>query len=119
MLRRVLCAFIFLCSYHTVLSRSVPTVHAAGFRLAVRPTVFHPSLLDLTGKRVIDIGPGPASWRWRRRVPAPRASTSIRTPRSIAAENAHATNGFAGRITGLCSNLLAALALLIYELAAR
>src|ERR1700682_1298089 len=70
--RRLMRAFIFLFFYHVVLSRkSIRTVRAAGFRLTVRPTVFHPRFfvssqrfaefidgLDLRGKRVIDIGTG-------------------------------------------------------------
>src|ERR1700755_573160 len=67
-LRRVIHFF----SYHLVLSRqSVRTTRAAGFRLKVRPTVFHPRFflsseyfakfldgLDLSGKSVADIGTG-------------------------------------------------------------
>src|SRR6202049_5084455 len=70
--RRLMRAAIFLFSYHVVLSRkSIRTVRAAGFRLTVRPTVFHPRFfvsserfaefidgLDLRGKRVIDVGTG-------------------------------------------------------------
>ncbi|MEN3375859.1 MAG: release factor glutamine methyltransferase, partial [Hyphomicrobiales bacterium] len=68
--RRALRAFIFFFSYHLILKRSdIRTTKAAGFRLTVRPTVFHPKFfisserfaeflgtLDLTGKHVCEIG---------------------------------------------------------------
>ena len=70
--RRALRWVIHFFSYHLVLSRqSIRSTRAAGFLLTVRPTVFHPRYfisseafaafidrLDLTGKRVIDIGTG-------------------------------------------------------------
>src|SRR3974390_2260357 len=70
--RRLMRSFIFLFSYHVVLSRkSIRNVSAAGFRLTVRPTVFHPRFfvsserfasfidgLNLAGKRVLDVGTG-------------------------------------------------------------
>src|SRR3954466_442751 len=70
--RRLLRAFIHFFSYHLILSRkSTRVTHAAGFRLAVRPTVFHPRYfisserfaefidgLDLRGKHVVDVGTG-------------------------------------------------------------
>jgi release factor glutamine methyltransferase len=41
--RRFLRAFIHFFSYHLILSRrSTRVTQAAGFRLTVRPTVFHP-----------------------------------------------------------------------------
>jgi release factor glutamine methyltransferase len=63
---------IHLLSYHFILKRRRTTVaRVAGFRLTVRPTVFHPryfltseffanflSDIDLTGKRVADVGTG-------------------------------------------------------------
>jgi release factor glutamine methyltransferase len=63
---------IHLLSYHFILKRRRTTVaRVAGFRLTVRPTVFHPRIfltseffanflasLDLTGKRVADVGTG-------------------------------------------------------------
>ena len=70
--RRWLRAFIHFVSYHLVLARRDTRVtRAAGFRLTVRPTVFHPRYfisserfaefiggLDLRGKRVVDVGTG-------------------------------------------------------------
>src|SRR5260370_16694582 len=73
--RRLLRGFIYFFSYHLILSRrSIRTARAAGFRLTVRPTVFHPRFfisserfaefidgLDLKGKRVIGVRTGPAT----------------------------------------------------------
>ena len=70
--RRLLRHIIHFFSYHLILSRqSIRTTRAAGFRLRVRPTVFHPRFflsseyfaefldgLDLSGKSVADIGTG-------------------------------------------------------------
>src|SRR5450755_80211 len=70
--RRLLRRVIHFLSYHLVLARrSVRTTRAAGFRLTVRPTVFHPRFfisseafaafidgLDFSGKRVADVGTG-------------------------------------------------------------
>ena len=65
-------AFIHFFSYHLILARqSTRVTRAAGFRLAIRPTVFHPRYfissecfarfvdgLELTGKSVVDVGTG-------------------------------------------------------------
>src|SRR5271155_1191607 len=70
--RRLMRRFIFFFSYHLILNRrAIRTTQAAGFRLRVRPTVFHPRYflsseyfaefidsLDLTGKSVADVGTG-------------------------------------------------------------
>src|SRR4029450_1175778 len=70
--KRLLRRAIHLLSYHFILKRRRTTVaRVAGFRLTVRPTVFHPryfltseffanflSDIDLTGKRVADVGTG-------------------------------------------------------------
>ncbi len=124
-LRRFLRAFIHFFSYHLILSRrSIRTTRAAGFRLRVWPTVFHPRFflsseyfagfldgIDLTGKRVADIGTGSgilalaAARAGAREVFAldinPYAALSAR-------ENAR-DNGYGERVVGACMNLMAAL----------
>jgi release factor glutamine methyltransferase len=124
--RRLLRGFIHFFSYHLILSRrSTRVTYAAGFRLTVRPTVFHPRYfisserfaefiggLDLTGKHVIDIGTGSGILA----LAAARAGAEFVTAADInpnaaltAAENARA-NGLGDRVAAVCSNLLAALA---------
>jgi release factor glutamine methyltransferase len=126
LLRRLMRGFIFLFSYHFVLSRqSIRKVRAAGFQLTVRPTVFHPRFfvsserfagfidsLDLRGKRVIDVGTGTGILA----LAAARAGAEFVVAADInpnasrnANENARA-NGLGDRVAGVCSNLLAALA---------
>src|SRR5437763_15226618 len=70
--RRRLRSTIHFLSYHFVLKRrTTRRTRAAGFRMIVRPTVFHPRYfitseffasfigrLDLSGKRVADVGTG-------------------------------------------------------------
>src|SRR5260370_8776063 len=70
--RRRLRRTIHFFSYHLILKRRTTRVtRAAGFRLIVRPTVFHPRCfitseffasfigrLDLSGKKVVDVGSG-------------------------------------------------------------
>jgi methylase of polypeptide subunit release factors len=124
--RRLMRGFIFLFSYHVVLSRkSIRSVQAAGFRLSVRPTVFHPRFfisserfaefidgLDLRGKRVIDIGTGTGILALAAaRAGAENVVAADINPNAAlnADENARA-NGMGGRVVGLCSNLMAALA---------
>ncbi|MCC7346345.1 MAG: 50S ribosomal protein L11 methyltransferase [Variibacter sp.] len=126
LLRRLLRAFIHFFSYHLILSRqSTRETQAGGFRLKVRPTVFHPRFfisserfvefidsLDLTGKQVIDVGTGSGILA----LAAARAGASYVVAADInpnasisAAENARA-NGFGDRVAGVCCNLLAAFA---------
>src|SRR5213078_1865678 len=72
LVRRALRGFIHFFSYHLILSRqNIRVSHAAGFKLKVRPTVFHPKFfisserfaefidtLDLSGQHVAEIGTG-------------------------------------------------------------
>jgi len=122
--RRRLRALIHFFSYHLVLSRrGTRATRVAGFRLTVRPTVFHPRYfissecfaefigsLDLKGKRVVDVGTGSGILA----LAAARAgaesvlATDINPNAALtAAENAQA-NGIGDRVTAVCSNLLAA-----------
>ena len=124
--RRSLRRFIHFWSYHLILKRrDIRVTRAAGFRLTVRPTVFHPryfisserfaefiGTLDLSGKHVVDIGTGTGILA----LAAARAgaenvlATDINPNAALSAnENAQA-NGLGGRVTGLCTNLLAAVA---------
>src|SRR5438552_4446550 len=126
LVRRALRAFIHFFSYHFILSRqNIRVSYAGGFRLTVRPTVFHPKFfissekfaefidtLDLTGKRVAEIGTGTGILA----LAAARAgaklvvATDINPNASLSAnENARA-NGLSDRVTGICTNVMSALA---------
>jgi release factor glutamine methyltransferase len=124
-LRRLLRAFIHFFSYHLILSRrSTQVTRAAGFRLTVRPTVFHPRYfissecfaefidgLDLRGKCVIDVGTGSGILA----LAAARAGADCVFAADInpnaaltAADNARANDLPA--VKAVCSNLLSAFA---------
>jgi release factor glutamine methyltransferase len=124
--RRCLRYTIHFFSYHLILKRrTTRTTRAAGFRLTVRPTVFHPRYfitseffasfidrLNLNGKRVADVGTGSGILA----LAAVRAGAASVMAVDInpvaartAAENARA-NGVDGRLTAVCSDLLSALA---------
>ena len=124
--RRLLRRVIHFFSYDLVLSRqSVRTTRAAGFRLTVRPTVFHPRFfisseafaafidgLDLSGKRVADVGTGTGILALAAaRAGAANVIAADINPNAAlsAAENARA-NGVGDRVIAVCTNLLAALA---------
>lgn len=124
--RRWMRSAIHFFSYHLILKRrTTRRTRAAGFRLTVRPTVFHPRYfitseffasfigrLDLRGKRVADVGTGSGILA----LAAARAGAAKVTAIDVnpnaalsAAENARA-NGFENRVTAMCSDLLSALA---------
>ena len=124
--RRLMRGFIFLFSYHVILSRrSIRKVNAAGFRLSVRPTVFQPRFfisserfaefidgLDLAGKRVLDVGTGTGilALAAARAGAANVVAADINPNAALNAEENARANNLGRRVTGLCSNLLAALA---------
>src|SRR5580704_10816385 len=122
--RRRLRAAIHLFSYHLILNRhSTRTTRAAGFRLSVGPTVFHPRYfltseffasvidrLDLTGKRVADVGTGSGILALAAvRAGAESVAAIDINPNAVSttAENARA-NRFENSIYTVCSNLFAA-----------
>jgi methylase of polypeptide subunit release factors len=124
--RRGLRSTIHFLSYHFILKRRrTRRTRASGFEITVRPTVFHPRYfltseffasfigkLDLRDKRVADVGTGSGILA----LAAARAGAANVTAIDVnpnaalcASENARA-NGFDGRVTAMCSNLLSALA---------
>src|ERR1700756_1313993 len=119
--RRMLRSAIHLLSYHFILKRRrTTTARAAGFKLVVRPTVFHPRFflasevfagfiggLELAGKRVADVGTGSGilALAAARSGAAGVVALDINpNAASSAADNALA-NGFGGRVTAVCSDL--------------
>lgn len=124
--RRALRGFIHFFSFHFILSRqSIRISHAGGFRLRVRPTVFHPKFFissekfaefldtqDLTGKTVAEIGTGTGILA----LAAARAgaklvvATDINPNASLSANENAEGNGLGDRVTGVCTNLMAAIA---------
>src|SRR6266446_6976408 len=124
--RRLLRTTIHFFSYDFILKRRTTRVtRAAGFRLIVRPTVFHPRYfitseffasfigrLDLSGKRVMDVGTGSGilALAAARAGAANIMAVDINPVAALtAAENAR-VNGLGDRVTALCSDLLSALA---------
>ncbi len=124
-LRRVFRNTVHYLSYNFILNRRCTrSVWAAGFRLAVYPTVFHPKLfltseffarflatIDLTGKRVADVGTGSGILA----LAAARAGATVVAldinPQAVnaAIDNSRA-NGLGDRVTAMRSDLMSALA---------
>jgi release factor glutamine methyltransferase len=120
--RRLMRRAIFLVSYHLVLNRKdIRTTRAAGFRLRVRPTVFHPRYflsseyftefidgLDLSGKSVADVGTGSGVMALAAARAGAKSVLAVDiNPNAVlcARENADA-NGFGNRIAVACMDLL-------------
>ena len=126
LLRRLLRKTIHRLSYHFILKRKRTTVaRAAGFRLTVRPTVFHPAYFltseffagfigrqDWTGMRVADVGTGSGilALAAARAGAANVVAIDINPNAACAARENAGANGLGDRVTAVCSNLLAALA---------
>ena len=124
LLHRLIGDAVHFLTYHFVLKRrrTVET-YAAGFRFVVPPTVFHPSTfmtgvyfadfidgLDLKGLRVADVGTGAGILA----LAAARAGANEVVALDINPNAAQAAggnarlNGLGDRVTGICSDLFAA-----------
>jgi release factor glutamine methyltransferase len=124
-LRRLFRNSVHYLSHKFILNRrSTRTVRAAGFRLVVYPTVFHPKLFltseffarflattNLAGKRVADVGTGSGILA----LAAARAGATVVAldinPKAVkAATDNFCANGLSDRVTAIRSDLLSALA---------
>src|SRR5277367_1639059 len=123
-LRRLFRNTVHYLSHKFILDRrSTRSVRAAGFRLAVYPTVFHPKLfltseffarflatIDLAGKHVADVGTGTGILA----LAAARGGATVVAldinPRAVnaAIDNSRA-NGFGDLVTAMRSDLMSAL----------
>jgi release factor glutamine methyltransferase len=122
--RRWLRAAIHFFSYHLILNRhTTRTTRAAGFRLSVGPTVFHPRYfltseffasvidrLDLRGKRVADVGTGSGILALAAvRAGAESVSAIDINPNAVSTTAANArANRSENRVCTICSDLFAA-----------
>jgi methylase of polypeptide subunit release factors len=124
--RHLLRFVIHRLSYYFIYTkRRTRVARAAGFRLTVRPTVFHPSwfltseyfaafigTMDLRGKHVVEVGTGSGilALAAARAGAASVLAVDINPNAALSAsENAQA-NGLGDRVRALCSNLLSAIA---------
>lgn len=125
--RRALRAFIHFFSYHLFLKRNRRRrTRAAGFRLTIGPTVFHPRVfltseffagvidrLNLQGKRVADVGTGTGVLALAAaRAGAAEVVAIDINPNAVeaAGENAR-VNGLGERVRSIRSDLLSAVPL--------
>jgi release factor glutamine methyltransferase len=126
--KRLLRRALHVCVYYFVVRPSrarTRLTRAGGFRLVLRPTVFHPKFflsseifaryirgLDLRGKRVADVGTGSGILALAAaRAGAARVVAVDVNPQAAlsAAENARA-NGVGDRVSVVCGDLLSAVA---------
>jgi release factor glutamine methyltransferase len=125
-LRRLLRVTIHFLSYQFFLKRRTTIVsRAAGFRLTVPPTVFHPRIfitseffagflgrLDLRGKRVAEVGTGTGilALAAARAGAAEVVAIDINPNAARAAEANAEANGVGAQVTAVCGNLMFAIA---------
>jgi methylase of polypeptide subunit release factors len=123
-LRRLFRTVIHRLSYHFIYEpKRTRTTRAAGFSMTVPPTVFHPRWfitseffasfignLDLTGKRVADVGTGSGilALAAARAGAAKVVGLDINPNAAFAVSENARRNGLAEKVEGLCSDLLAA-----------
>ena len=124
--RRALRRAIHFASYNFVLNRrSTRTVRADGFRLTVRPTVFHPryfvaseyfsrfvTQLNLRDLNVLDVGTGTGiiALSAARAGAAKVVAVDINPNAALSARENAVAHGFADRMSVVCGDLLSALA---------
>jgi methylase of polypeptide subunit release factors len=123
--RRILRRAIHFASYNFVLNRrTTRTVRADGFRLTVRPTVFHPRFfiaseyfsrfvtqLNLRDLDVLDVGTstGIIALSAARAGAANVVAVDINPNAALSARENAATHGFADKMSVVCGDLLSAL----------
>jgi release factor glutamine methyltransferase len=115
LLRRRLRKIIHHPSYHFILKRERKAVaHAAGCRLTVRPTVFHPAYFltseFFAGFADVGTGSGILALAAARAGAANVVAIDINPNAACSVKENAGANGFDDRVTVVCSNLLAALA---------
>jgi release factor glutamine methyltransferase len=124
--RRALRRAIHFASYNFVLNRrSTRTVRADGFRLTVRPTVFHPryfvaseyfsrfvTQLNLRDLNVLDVGTGTGiiALSAARAGAAKVVAVDINPNAALSARENAVAHGFGNRMSVVCGDLLSALA---------
>ena len=123
--RRALRRAIHFASYNFVSNRrSTRTVRADGFRLTVRPTVFHPRFfiaseylsrfvtqLNLRDLNVLDVGTGTGiiALSAARAGAANVLAVDINPNAALSARENAATHGYADKVSVVCGDLLSAL----------